>query len=223
MLASCNTGKSNTADFITYIADPKKVDIRLYWKDDKGQLINSLGRLREYIISKNRKLVFAANAGMYKPDHAPQGLFIRNGHTIVAVDSGSGFGNFYLKPNGIFYITRGKKAVVCRTASFRYDPDVLFATQSGPMMVVEGQIHDSFRASSTSLNIRNGVGVLPDGRIVFAMSAKEVNFYTFASYFKELGCWNALYLDGFVSRTYLPEKNWEQFDGDFGVMIGVTE
>jgi hypothetical protein len=28
---------------------------------------------------------------------------------------------------------------------------------------------------------------------------------------------------GFVSRMYLPEKKWEQLDGNFGVMIGVTE
>lgn len=40
---------------------------------------------------------------------------------------------------------------------------------------------------------------------------------------KKKGCKNALYLDGFVSRTYLPEKNWSQLDGNFGVIIGVTE
>jgi uncharacterized protein YigE (DUF2233 family) len=59
--------------------------------------------------------------------------------------------------------------------------------------------------------------------LVFAMSKKEINFYDFAKYFKDLGCKNALYLDGFVSRTYLPEKNWKQEDGDFGVIIGVVK
>jgi uncharacterized protein YigE (DUF2233 family) len=38
-----------------------------------------------------------------------------------------------------------------------------------------------------------------------------------------MNCQNALYLDGFVSRTYLPEKAWKQVDGNFGVIIGVTE
>ena len=76
---------------------------------------------------------------------------------------------------------------------------------------------------STNLNIRNGVGILPNNQIVFAISKKEINFYDFAEYFKNLGCKNALYLDGFVSRTYLPEKNWEQIDGNFGAIIGVTE
>jgi uncharacterized protein YigE (DUF2233 family) len=76
---------------------------------------------------------------------------------------------------------------------------------------------------STNLNIRNGVGILPNNNIVFAMSKKEINFYDFAAYFQKLGCKNALYLDGFVSRTYLPEKHWLQEDGNFGVMIGVIE
>ena len=54
------------------------------------------------------------------------------------------------------------------------------------------------------------------------MSKKEVSFYDFANYFKSMGCKNALYLDGFVSLTYLPEQNWIQTDGNFGVIIGVT-
>ena len=52
---------------------------------------------------------------------------------------------------------------------------------------------------------------------------RQINFYNFAKYFKSLGCKNALYLDGFVSRTYLPEKQWKQTDGSFGVIIGVTD
>ena len=55
------------------------------------------------------------------------------------------------------------------------------------------------------------------------MSKHEINFYNFAKYFKDIGCINALYLDGFVSRTYLPEKNWKQEDGNFGVIVGVSQ
>ena len=73
------------------------------------------------------------------------------------------------------------------------------------------------------MNIRNGVGILPNNNVVFAISKTEINFYDFAEYFQQLGCKNALYLDGFVSRMYLPEKNWTQTDGNFGVLIGVTK
>jgi uncharacterized protein YigE (DUF2233 family) len=55
------------------------------------------------------------------------------------------------------------------------------------------------------------------------MSKSGINFYDFADYFKRQGCKQALYLDGFVSRTYLPAQHWLQTDGNFGVIIGVSE
>jgi uncharacterized protein YigE (DUF2233 family) len=91
------------------------------------------------------------------------------------------------------------------------------------MLVINGKIHPAFKKGSTKLNIRNGVGILPNNNVVFAISKTEINFYDFAEYFQQLGCKNALYLDGFVSRMYLPEKNWTQTDGNFGVLIGVTK
>lgn len=88
------------------------------------------------------------------------------------------------------------------------------------MLVTDGQIHSAFKEGSINVNIRNGVGLLPNGQLLFVMSKTEVNFYDFADYFRKAGCKNALYLDGFVSRTYLPGKNWEQTDGNLGVIIG---
>jgi len=141
---------------------------------------------------------------------------------VTPLDTAAGVGNFYLKPNGVFYITIDKQAVVCPTTAFRKANKVRFATQSGPLLVVDGQIHPAFSAASKNLNIRNGVGILPNGNVLLAMSKEKVNFFEFATYFQQQGCRNALYLDGFVSRMYLPEKQWAQTDGDFGVIIGVT-
>lgn len=163
------------------------------------------------------------NGGMYKQDNSPQGLFIENQRTVRPLDTASGNGNFYLKPNGVFYITTNNIPVICRTTNFIYNGQIKYATQSGPMLVIDGQIHPAFKEGSTNLNIRNGAGILPDNKIIFAMSKKEINFYDFANYFKSLGCKNALYLDGLVSRTYLPEKEWTQTDGNFGVIIAVTK
>jgi uncharacterized protein YigE (DUF2233 family) len=91
------------------------------------------------------------------------------------------------------------------------------------MLIIDGAIHSAFKEGSSNLNIRNGVGILPDNKVLFAMSKTEINFYDFARFFQKSGCKHALYLDGFVSRMYLPEKNWIQTDGRFGVLIGVTE
>jgi uncharacterized protein YigE (DUF2233 family) len=209
---------------LSYTVDPARQDIQFYWKDDKGNILGSIQKLKNYIESKHKTLLFATNGGMYTRTQAPQGLFIQHNKILASLDTSvGGNGNFYLKPNGVFYLTDNNKAVVCKTTDFKYNAQIKYATQSGPMLVVDGAIHPAFKEGSSNLNIRNGIGILPDNKIVFAMSKKEINFYDFALYFKKLGCNNALYLDGFVSKTYLPEKNWIQTDGNFGVMIGVTE
>lgn len=207
---------------ISYKVDPKKQNVKLYWKDDDGHIFKSIQNLKSYLDKKHTKLLFAMNGGMYMENNHPLGLFIQSGKTINSLNTATGKGNFYLKPNGVFYITDNNTPVVCQTKDFTPKANIKYATQSGPMLVIDGQLHSAFKKESTNLNIRNGIGILPDNTILFAMSKKEINFYDFAMYFKNQGCKNALYLDGFVSRTYLPEQNWLQTDGDFGVIIGVT-
>lgn len=213
---------SNNNDFVTYIADPKTQDIKLYWKNDQSQNFKSIQNLKLWLQKKNQKLEFATNAGMYKKDGSSQGLYIENRKTLSPLDSSNANGNFYLKPNGIFYITDKNIAGISITEKF-VSKNIKYATQSGPMLIIDSEIHPAFNAESANLNIRNGVGILPNNKIVFAMSKKEINFYDFANYFKKLGCKNALYLDGFVSRTYSTKDNWLQTDGNFGVMIGITK
>jgi uncharacterized protein YigE (DUF2233 family) len=215
--------KNSTEDSIlSYTAAPKLQQLDFYWKDN-NQVIGSLENLKKVVEGQNKKLLFAMNGGMYKQDNSPQGLFIQNNKTITPLDTAKGSGNFYMKPNGVFYLTTDNTPVICTTQEFVNNGKVKYATQSGPMLVIDGKIHPSFKYGSANLNIRNGVGILPDNKLVFAMSKTEINFYDFANYFKNLGCRNALYLDGFVSRTYLPEKKWIQTDGNFGVIIAITE
>jgi uncharacterized protein YigE (DUF2233 family) len=209
--------------FITYVVNPKKENISFFYKNKKNENFSNAENLKNWLKTKKKELVFATNGGMYKKDHSPQGLYIEKNILISKIDTTSANGNFYLKPNGVFYITNDKKASICETTTFIENKNIAFATQSGPMLVIDGKIHTSFKENSTNLNIRNGVGILPNNQVVFAISKKEINFYDFADYFKKIGCKNALYLDGFVSRTYLPEKNWKQSDGDFGVIIGITK
>lgn len=218
------TKQNNDSDEIdSYVAHPDKQEIALYWKNDSGEILRSLQALKLYTSSKNKELLFAMNAGMYTTDNSPLGLYIEKGKTISSLNTKSGEGNFYLKPNGVFYISNNNKAIVCKTEDFKANTSIKYATQSGPMLVINGKIHPEFKEGSSRLNIRNGVGILPDNSILFAISKKEISFYDFAKYFQNKGCKNALYLDGFVSRAYIPEKNRIQTDGNFGVMIGVTK
>jgi uncharacterized protein YigE (DUF2233 family) len=221
-LLSLSEPREVNEEYVSYQVDPKNNNLKLYWRDDKKQPFKSLGNLKSWLEGKGRRLLFSMNAGMYKPDNTPQGLFIQEGKVIVPLDTSSGNGNFYLMPNGVFYTTVDNKAGICRTEDFKSSQMIRYATQSGPMLLIDGKIHPSFTEGSKNVHIRNGVGILANGKVLFAMSKKEVNLYDFANHFKRSGCKNALYLDGFVSRTYLPEKQWVQTDGNFGVIIGVT-
>jgi uncharacterized protein YigE (DUF2233 family) len=223
VLAVLGFSQENTSNILSYEVNPKTQDLKLYWKDSYNKNYLNFKYLRTDLAKQNKKLVFAMNGGMYLKDHSPQGLFIENGIPKKRVDTTQdAYGNFYMQPNGIFYLTSSKEAVVCKTTDFKNNESVQYATQSGPMLLINGELHPRFIKGSTNLHIRNGVGILPNGNVLFAMSKERINFYDFATFFKKRGCKNALYLDGFVSRTYLPSQNWEQLDGGFGVIIGVV-
>lgn len=216
--------KENADDgrFVYFVPETTSQHLQLYWKNENGEIIRNFANLKSVVEAQKQELVFAMNGGMYKKDNSPQGLYIEDHQILAPLDTAKGYGNFYLQPNGVFYVTDNNKAIVCKTTDFKWNKKIAYATQSGPMLLIDGEIHPAFKKESGNLNVRNGVGILPDNRIIFAMSKVEVNFYELAMYFKTKGCKNALYLDGYVSRTYLPEQNWKQTDGNFGVLIGIT-
>ena len=219
--ASCKQTVSPEARFADFAVDPKSANVEMFWRDDNGKPFKSLQNLKNFAESKNRRLRFAMNGGMYEKKNLPKGLFVQNNQTITPLDTKTGDGNFYLKPNGVFYLTDDNRAFVVPTENFTDDGNVKFATQSGPMLIINHKINRIFDKDSVNLNIRNAVCVLPDNKIVFTISKLETNFHEFAEHLKSLNCRDALYLDGFVSRMYLPEQ--QQLDGDFAVIIGVTE
>ena len=222
-LARCAAPANHEDAFISYEVDVKSSAFKMYWRDENKQPFKSLGRLKAWLQHRGEQLQFAMNGGMYNASHVPVGLFIQEQKTLIPLDTAAGAGNFYLKPNGVFYTTTDGRAVICKTEAFAYSSNIAYATQSGPMLLVDGQLHPAFTKGSANRNIRNGVGILANGHALFAMSKKEVSFYEFADYFRRQGCLNALYLDGLVSRTYLPVKNWVQTDGDFAVIVWVVE
>jgi uncharacterized protein YigE (DUF2233 family) len=209
----------DNSDYIIRTIDLTKSELKFFWKNKHGKPYGSIANVKAQCLSQNEELLFAMNGGMYLADQSPQGLYIENGNVLKGIDTSSGFGNFYLKPNGILYLTSDKKGHIVSTEMYKRDREIRFATQSGPLLLIDGRMHPAFKKGSANVYIRNGVGFLNDHQLVFAMSKKEVNFFDFASFFQQLGCKDALYLDGFVSRAYLPSMNWIQTDGKFGVII----
>ncbi len=214
--------RGHSFDVITI--DPASTEIQLFLADADNSKYRSIEKLKRTLEKKGDTLIFAMNGGMYLNDGSPQGLYIENGKTIKALDTiFTSYGNFYLQPNGVFYLTE-KIGTVCSTEDYiKTKQKPQFATQSGPMLVIEGQLHPVFQEGSEHLHIRNGVGIDAQGKVVFAISNNKVNLFDFSMLFKEkLHCKNALYLDGFVSRAYIPQLKREELDGNFGVMIGVV-
>jgi uncharacterized protein YigE (DUF2233 family) len=205
------------------VIDTKTCNIELFLKDETGAPLLSFDRLGQLLASRQAEMLFAMNAGMYQPDYQAQGLFVSKGKQLQELDLKDGEGNFYLKPNGVFVITRDKKASVQLSQDYSASSqNVWLATQSGPMLVINGNIHPAFREGSSNLNIRNGVGILSSGQVVFAISRQEVNFFDFASLFRDrLGCDNALYLDGVISKIYAPTLGRNDLGGQLGPMIAV--
>ncbi|WP_204112798.1 phosphodiester glycosidase family protein [Shimia biformata] len=198
-------------------------DIRLFLKDDTGKVFGQFSAIRNSL-GDGETLVMAMNGGMYHADRSPVGLY-RDQHgeaqRLVTTD---GPGNFGLLPNGVFCI-RANRADVIETRVFdRRNPSCTFATQSGPMLVIDGKLHPRFLPDSTSRYIRNGVGTSADGQsVVFAISRQPVTFHQFGRLFRDgLKLPSALYFDGKVSRLYAPSVNRDDPGFRLGPIVGIV-
>lgn len=206
------------------IIDPKTTPITMRAADDSGRAIGNIGKLKALVEAKGKHLRFAMNGGMYMEDQRPLGLYVENGRTLrKLITRSEGYGNFYMQPNGVFGVDSSGSAFVVTTANYGKRKRVRYATQSGPMLVVDGVINAGFKQGSVNVQIRNGVGLLADGKALFAISREPVNFHDFALFFQEKGCKNALFLDGAISRTYMPSEGIEQMNGALGPLIAVVE
>lgn len=165
----------------------------------------------------------AMNGGMFHIDGAPVGLLVQDGMEWFPLNRDSGKrGNFFLLPNGVF---GQDKQGAFRVVTTERAADIVWqeATQSGPMLLIDGRPHPSFNESSSNKNIRNGVGIRPDGSVVFGLSTDPITFYAFASAFALKGCHQALYLDGAISRMQILGAEASENGGEFSVMIGVID
>ena len=197
-------------------------DLRLFHSGPDGAY-GSFRNVDEALAADGKTLGFAMNAGMYHRDLAPVGLYVEDGVEVSKLVTRDGPGNFGLLPNGVFCIGEGFRVIESR-AFKKEKPACRYATQSGPMLVIKGELHPKLLPDSDSTYVRNGVGVSEDGqRAVFAISNDEVNFHAFARFFRdELGLPDALYFDGNISRLYAPSLG--RHDGGFpmGPMVGTV-
>ena len=202
--AACEGLTENGAPYrVCTIAPEDAARLRLFWKNADGQPFRSFGALRNDLAARGETLDFAMNAGMYQANTTPVGLYVEDGKTLRQANRADApaaarpVPNFYKKPNGVFYVGPNGAGILETGAYLAKKPETRFATQSGPLLVVDGKLHPAFIDGSKDRKPRTGVGVRPDGSVVFAIADAPVNFHDFASLFRDrLGSPNALFLDG---------------------------
>ncbi|CAI8368318.1 MAG: Uncharacterised protein [Hyphomonas sp. TMED17] len=198
-------------------------DIQMFHSDASGQPYSQFDRLSEAMAAQNKTLVFAMNGGMYHEDRQPVGYYQDRYGERAMVNTNDGPGNFHLKPNGVFWLNDGSAGILESQRFLDAGITADYASQSGPMLVIDGELHPQINPEGRSRKRRNGVGVAADNQtVIFAISDEPVSFFEFSSLFKDmLGTPNALYLDGQVSRLYAPNLKRNETGPDLGPFVGV--
>ena len=195
---SCREMTHGGAEHIVCSYAVQDVSLKLYLNNADGL---PYGRFSQLQPDLGESPLMLMNGGMYHDDLSAVGLYVEQRQQQKGISTKGGWGNFHLLPNGVFWIKDGQVGVTetKRYLARKIKPD--YATQSGPMLVIDGKLHHRFLKNSDSLKIRNGVGVSADGKTVhFAISKGSVTFWDFGKLFQErLKTPNALFLDGTVS------------------------
>ncbi|MEO6433606.1 MAG: phosphodiester glycosidase family protein [Sphingomicrobium sp.] len=169
-------------------------------------------------------VAFAMNAGMFDEAGRPIGLAVVDGHPVHPIALRPGGGNFGMKPNGVFLVHKSGAAEIVVSEKYRADADIAFATQSGPMLVIEGRLHPQFAPDGESRNMRNAVGIAPGGKPSFVMSEDPVSLGKLARFFRDrLKVRDALYFDGSVSSLWNPADGRLDDFTDLGPIIVATK
>lgn len=222
--AECKAVTFDGAPFTVCSADPAQDDIRLFLIDPATDMpYGQFDALDAALAAEGRTLVMAMNGGMYHADRRPVGHYVEDGVEVQRLITSAGPGNFGLLPNGVLCLTEDAARIIETRQFAHLSPDCVHATQSGPMLVVDGALHPQFLPGSTSRFIRNGVGVAADGTLFMAISDASVTFDHFGRLFRdELGTPNALYLDGSVSRLFAPRIGRADRGRPLGPILAVT-
>lgn len=217
----CEIRSFEGSDFTVCSFDSGKEELQLRWAGSDGVPLSSFARLEDEIGRDVPRVKFAVNAGMYDEARAPIGLYVEKGVRLKKLNLNKGPGNFHLSPNGVFAMDRRGRMTIVRSADFtKTVSSPVWATQSGPMLVIDGKLHPKFDKNGESRFSRNAVGLRDARHAYFVISEEPVSFGHFARFFRDvLGCRNALYLDGSVSSLWDPAAGRQDPYSQLGPMI----
>ena len=202
------------------VCDPGSGRLELVAADRNEPAIRRLADFETGLGQRAQRVAFAMNAGMYDEDGRPIGLAIVEGRQVRAINRRKGGGNFHLMPNGVFQVHRDGRAEIVTSDKWQPSPSIRIATQSGPMLVIDGKLHPAFSHDGSSRHIRNGVGIAPNGRALFVITDDDVSLGKFARFFRdELKTPNALFFDGAVSALWDPANHRRDLTKPLGPLV----
>jgi uncharacterized protein YigE (DUF2233 family) len=223
--APCTVRDFEGSRFVVCSYDARTQDMRHYSRASSGSYLRSLENLQRELSSDARNVRFAMNAGMYNDRGAPIGLYVEDSEEQKSISLTDGPGNFHLKPNGVFW--QGQDGLLHIETSEDYvleNREPRWATQSGPMLVIDGEMHPRFAEDGASRFVRNGVGLRDSHTAYFVISSGMVSFGRFARFFRdELNCRDALFFDGTVSSLWAPSIGRSDDNHELGPMVVVLE
>lgn len=221
LLSGCASALPAPRYSVTTI-DTRREALQLFLNDEQGQPFHDFTRLDGWLHKRGKRLLFAVNAGMYHADFSPVGLLVIDGKELAPLNLDDAFGNFFMKPNGVFLVDASGPHVVESSEYPARASGVRIATQSGPLLLRRGRIHPAFQPDSRSRHVRNAVGIIGN-KAVFVISEEPVTFYQFATYLRdELGCRDALYLDGSISSVYDARSGRHTVRAQLGPILATT-
>ena len=220
--SACETVTFEGVPLTHCIADPAQHRIRMANLGPDRQPYASLAKFAATVDTAT--IAFAMNGGMYGDDLRAIGYYVEKGERLKELNRADGSGNFYMKPNGVFFGSGGSWRVLGSNTFFDTVGDrPEFGTQSGPLLLVDGKLHPEIQDNGPSRAVRNGVGVDAAGKAHFVISDAPISFGQLARYFRDvLKVQNALYLDGAVSSLWDPAGG-RQDGGRVGPIIVVTK
>ncbi len=223
--APCAVHDFQGSRFVVCTFDARHQDLRLYSRAGAGGYLRSFDEVRAALGRDTRNVRFAMNAGMFNDAGAPIGLYVAEGEQQHAISLTDGPGNFHLKPNGVFW--QGEDGLLRINTSDVYarEPrEARWATQSGPMLLIDGEMHPRFAEDGASRFVRNGVGLRDAHTAYFVISSGMVSFGRFARFFRdELHTRDALYFDGTVSGLWAPSIGRDDDTHELGPMVVVLD
>lgn len=180
--------EGNHGELYAFKFSPKRYTLSLTRAIDHGQSSSDIVSL-----ARQSNALIAVNGGFFSPTSAPLGLRVREGQLLNPIKPISWWGVFRIE-NGKPYITTWR--------DFNFNQQVSFATQSGPRLLINGNI-PSLKPGNAD---RSALCITKQGDVVVLATANAsltlqqlASIMGASSHQNGLDCVDALNLDGGTS------------------------